>query len=88
MRARRPESGATTSGQPELLVAAREPDLIDMHDVLSKTGLSRSSIYRAIRKCGFPPAVPMIGRRQLFVRREVEDWVSAQIAKRKAAAPP
>jgi prophage regulatory protein len=83
-----PNGRAVIDGQFETLGAAKEPDLIDMHVVLNKTGLSRSSIYRAIREHGFPPAVPMIGRRQLFVRREVEDWVKARIAERRAAAPP
>jgi predicted DNA-binding transcriptional regulator AlpA len=61
---------------------AGEPDLIDMHVVLKMTGLSRSSIRRAILLNDFPPAVPMTARRRLFLRIEVEAWVNARIAKR------
>ena len=67
-----------------------EPDLIDMHAAIAKTGLSRSSIYRAIENDVFPSPVTMrssrtgYGRR-LFVRREVEAWVEELIAKRNVA---
>ena len=67
-----------------------EPDLIDMHAVIAKTGLSRSSIYRAIENDMFPSPVSMRSSRtgngrRLFVRREVEAWVEEQIAKRNVA---
>jgi prophage regulatory protein len=67
-----------------------EPDLIDMHAVILKTGLSRSSIYRAIENAAFPSPVPMSSSRtgygrRLFIRREVEVWVEEQIAKRNVA---
>ena len=68
-----------------------EPELIDMHAVIAKTGLSRSSIYRAIDNAGFPKAVPMSSSRtgygrRLFIRGEVDAWVQEQIAKRDATS--
>ena len=65
---------------------SEERDLIDMHAVIAKTGLSRSSIYRAIENAGFPSPVPMSSSRsgygrRLFIRHEVEAWVQKQIAK-------
>lgn len=67
-----------------------EPDLIDMHAVIMKTGLSRSSIHRAIENAAFPSPVPMSSSRtgygrRLFVRLEVEAWVEERIAKRNVA---
>jgi prophage regulatory protein len=61
-----------------------EPRVLRFSDVLSKTGLSRSSVYLRIRAGDFP--VPVLlgdGRAVGFLQREVDGWINA-LADRRA----
>ena len=51
-------------------------------DVVEKTKLSQSTIYRLIRKNEFPKPIALRGMEKvrLFVKGEVEDWIEKQIA--------
>jgi prophage regulatory protein len=60
--------------------------MVDTNVVMRMTGLSRTSIWRHIRSAGFPKAVNMGERRQLYVRAEVEAWIANRIKQRDAAA--
>jgi prophage regulatory protein len=56
--------------------------IIRLTEVLAKTGLARSSIYRQIAEGSFPRAVSLGDRSVGWVESEVHDWVMARIAER------
>jgi len=53
--------------------------------VMSKTGLSRSSVYELISKGLFPEQVPLVsgGRGVGWVESEVEEYIQRRIEARK-----
>ena len=50
--------------------------------VIELTSLSKSTIYRLIKKGMFPKPITLRGMEnvRLFVKDEVEDWIKEQIA--------
>ena len=50
--------------------------------VVELTSLSKSTIYRLIKKDRFPKPITLSGMEnvRLFVKDEVEDWIKEQIA--------
>ena len=50
--------------------------------VIELTSLSKSTIYRLIKKDRFPKPITLRGMEnvRLFVKGEVEDWIEKQIA--------
>jgi prophage regulatory protein len=60
--------------------------LLRKRDVLAKTGLSESELYRqmGLNKDPFPPSVSIGKRAVAWVESEVESWIAARIAARDA----
>lgn len=56
--------------------------IMRMSEVISTTGLCRSSIYNRMAEDGFPRPVPLGGRTVGWVADEVHDWVEARIEER------
>ncbi|NOE83934.1 AlpA family transcriptional regulator, partial [Vibrio cholerae] len=50
--------------------------LIRFREVLTMTGLSRSSLYRFIEENQFPPQVQLGGRAVAWVEGEVQEWIA------------
>ncbi|ELY5214362.1 AlpA family transcriptional regulator [Vibrio cholerae] len=57
--------------------------LIRFREVLTMTGLSRSSLYRFIEENQFPTQVQLGGRAVAWVEGEVQDWIKMRINNRK-----
>ncbi len=57
---------------------------LPLREVLARTSLSRSQIYRLIASGDFPKAVPL-GARRAFLESEIQEWMDARIAERAAA---
>ncbi|MDF1645326.1 MAG: AlpA family transcriptional regulator [Pseudomonadales bacterium] len=53
--------------------------ILRLPQVISKTGLSRSSIYLRISTGSFPAPVSLGSRAVGWVERELDDWISCQI---------
>lgn len=52
-------------------------------EVVSKTGLSRSTVYGRIRMGDFPAPVPLgDGRAVGFLEREVNGWIASLVERR------
>lgn len=50
--------------------------ILRLPSVISRTGLSRSSIYAMIRSGKFPPAVSLGGPRAVgWIQHEIDDWL-------------
>jgi prophage regulatory protein len=61
---------------------ARHLRLLRLKETLAKTGLSKSGLYVAIEKHGFPRAVPLLpGSRAVgWPEHLVDSWLAARIA--------
>ena len=58
--------------------------LLHLREVLNRTSLSRSHIYRLMGLGQFPKSVAL-GSRVAWVESEIESWLEAHIATRVAA---
>ncbi|EGR1262321.1 AlpA family transcriptional regulator [Vibrio cholerae] len=52
-------------------------------EVLTMTGLSRSSLYRFIEENQFPTQVQLGGRAVAWVEGEVQEWIAQRITNRR-----
>lgn len=57
-------------------------DFLDMGAVIAITHRSKPAIYRSIGLGKFPQPVKFGPKKSLWLRREVMEWIEAQIAKR------
>lgn len=60
--------------------------LLRLPEVMNRTGLSRSEIYRRIGAGSFPSMVKLSERASAWDSREIDRWVLARIAARDAKA--
>lgn len=58
--------------------------LLRLPAVIERTGLSRSSIYRAIAVGTFPKSVPLGEHAIGFLAADIDRWIAARIAVRDA----
>lgn len=57
--------------------------LIRLPDVMSITGLKRSTIYFKMKKGNFPNNIPIGERSVAWVEGEVINWIDGNISKRE-----
>jgi prophage regulatory protein len=62
-------------------------DLLRLPQVIQRTGLSRSSIYAAVKRGEFPKSIQLGPRAVAWPSGEIDAWVQARIdaGKRQAA---
>lgn len=58
--------------------------IMRLQEVMSTTGLARSTIYKFVANNAFPKPVSLGGRSAGWVAEEVNDWVLARIEERDA----
>ena len=51
-------------------------------DVIERTGLGRSTIYKLMAEGDFPLNVSLGARAVAWVEQEIEDWIFSRIAQR------
>lgn len=59
--------------------------LLKRADVELKTGLSRSSIYSAVRARSFPEPISIGPNRVAWLEAEIDQWIAARLNERNAA---
>lgn len=59
--------------------------LLHIREVLSRTSLSRSHVYRLMGEGTFPTSVKL-GARTTWVESEIESWLQERIAAHRAKA--
>lgn len=59
--------------------------LLRIKEVMTATGLSRSSIYKYIGLDKFPRPVPIGERAAAWVSDEIESWIIARVEQRDGA---
>lgn len=55
------------------------PRLERLPDVCSRTGLSKSTIYRLIDQKEFPGPIPIHGRTVAWNAADIDSWINAKI---------
>lgn len=56
--------------------------ILRLPEVITKTGLGRSTIYKLIGENQFPKSVPLMPRVVGWIEAEVEDWLLERVAER------
>ncbi len=56
------------------------PRIIRLPEVMSRTGLSRSSIYNFLLAGNFPSRIKLGARSIGFLEADINDWISGKIA--------
>jgi prophage regulatory protein len=62
--------------------------ILRLKDVIEKTGLARSTIYKYVDEGTFPKPIPLGGRSVGWVDSEVHDWIMNAIQKRDSVNAP
>lgn len=62
--------------------------ILRLKDVISQTGLARSTIYKYIHADSFPKPVPLGGRSVGWVESEIQVWIAERIENRDTANRP
>lgn len=62
--------------------AVRELNILRLKDVIVKTGLSRSAIYKAINEGSFPKPIQLGTRSVGWLENELNDWIRVRVQKR------
>ena len=62
-----------------------EQRLLRLPDVLARTGLHTSTIYKLINKKQFPRPVKVTEYASAWVESEIADWIAARISDRGSA---
>ncbi|WP_236201226.1 AlpA family transcriptional regulator [Pseudomonas pseudonitroreducens] len=56
--------------------------IIRLREVISATGLARSTIYKLMGANEFPQSVPLVGRSVGWVESEIQAWIQSKIVLR------
>ncbi|MFB2707149.1 helix-turn-helix transcriptional regulator [Marinobacter shengliensis] len=60
--------------------------ILRLKDVISQTGLARSTVYKYIDADSFPKPVPLGGRSVGWVESEIQGWIAERIERRDIEA--
>jgi prophage regulatory protein len=59
----------------------RPQRLIPIGEVVSRTSLGRSTVYREISAGRFPKPIPASAGRMAWIEAEVDEWIESTISK-------
>jgi prophage regulatory protein len=65
--------------------ATNPAQLLRLPEVISRTGLGRSTIWNLIARGRFPKQVKLSERSSAWVDTEVDHWINSRITERDAA---
>ncbi len=60
--------------------------IMRLNEVMARTGLGRSSIYKFIAAGTFPKPIPLGDRAVGWLEEELEKWIADRVAERDALA--
>lgn len=67
--------GPSTPQHPRAFDRRRDT-LLRLRDVVARTGLSRTTIYRRIAAKTFPPSIPISDGLVAWYESDIDDWVA------------
>lgn len=53
--------------------------ILRLTEVIHRTGLARSTIYKLMKAHEFPQAVPLMVRTVGWIESEVDDWIASKV---------
>lgn len=59
-------------------------NIIKLSEVIARTGLSRSTIYRRVKQTDFPKPIPLGGNSIGWIEMEVQQWLLARMEDRRS----
>jgi prophage regulatory protein len=59
-------------------------NIIKLSEVIARTGLSRSTIYRRVKQTDFPKPIPLGGNSIGWIELEVQQWLLARMEDRRS----
>lgn len=62
------------------------PRLIRLPEILARTALSRSAVYRRIAAGTFPKQISIGPKSSAWLESEIDHWIATQVAGRKECA--
>ena len=60
--------------------------ILRLPEVISKTGLARSTIYGRIKSNAFPMPISLGSRAMGFIEQEVDEWIEAKITESRGGS--
>jgi prophage regulatory protein len=61
----------------------QEPDrILRWHEVRDRVGLSRTTIWRMVRRGDFPAPVPLAERHVGWLSHEIDQWIAERASRR------
>ncbi|MHB0973149.1 MAG: helix-turn-helix transcriptional regulator [Thiobacillus sp.] len=61
-------------------------NIIRLPDVMSRTGLSRSSVFLKVKKGEMPPPIKLGVRATGWVAEEIDNWIKQRVAASRGQA--
>lgn len=62
--------------------------ILRLPDVLTRTGLSRSTVYQRITEGAFPASISLGDRAVGWVEADIEEWLAQRIEQSRVTAAP
>ena len=56
--------------------------LISIKEVMHKTSLARSTIYKYLTEEAFPKSVPLGANKVAWLESEIDEWIEGKLAQR------
>ncbi|MGO4223214.1 helix-turn-helix transcriptional regulator [Lysobacter sp. TAF61] len=72
---------------PQSQASGSKQRLVRLPEVIARTGISRSEVYRRMAAGTFPVAIKLGQRLNAWTETSVDEWIDAQIAARIARRP-
>ena len=60
--------------------------ILRLPDVMTRTGLSRSSIYKRVNQDRFPKSISLGGRAIGWIEAEIDEWINEQVERSRKAS--
>jgi prophage regulatory protein len=77
-----PEVGLTTAVAKERCAPPTERRVLRLPEVMRRVGLSRSTIWRQVRREEFPKPIPLSMNAQGWLEDEVSEWLAEKADRR------
>ncbi|TWI69306.1 AlpA family transcriptional regulator [Pseudoduganella lurida] len=69
----------STTQERRTIPRTTELSLVKLPAVMAICGMSRSSVYLAIKQGDFPAPIAVGGRARAWIRHEVENWIGTRV---------
>lgn len=76
-----PDALPISTAREELEISRRPGRLLRLPEVMHRTGLKRSTLYRRMADGAFPKAYSLGGKIVAWAESEVDQWITARLSR-------